>query len=119
MNNSAYYNYGHRIFYQFYNGLYQIPVIDYLNLEIQILDTITYAPKQHIEHIDPIYPSREDISLIDLINKSRPNIHSLNEIVIDIPSTKHTKQARLGISSSTSSPNSRRMVFTRGLKNVE
>jgi len=119
MNNSAYYNYGHRIFYQFNNGLYQIPVIDYLHLEIQILDTITYAPKQHIEHIDPIYPSREDISLIDLINKSRPNIHNPNKIAIDIPSTKHTKQERLGFSSASSSSSSRRLVFTRGLKNVE
>jgi|688.fasta_scaffold21732_12 hypothetical protein len=119
MNNSAYYNYGHRILYQFHNGLYQIPVLIYPYIEIQLLDTITWAPKQHKEHIDSVYPSIEDTSFIGLINKARPNIHNPNRVVIDTSSTQHTKQERMGFSSASSSGSGRRFVFTRGLKNVQ
>lgn len=118
MNNSIYLSYCEHILYKFNNQRYQIPVLIYPHLEIQLLDTITWAPKQYKEHIDPIYPSFQDTSFVGLVNLSRPAIHNPYKIVIHPPSTKSTKAERLGTSTASSSTSSRKFVFTRGLKNI-
>ena len=120
MNNSSYLNYGQRILYKIDSYRFQIPAKSIPHIEIQQLDTITWAPKQVKEKVDMNTYSifNEDLSLIGLINKARPNIHNPHNISTDIVITADTKESRLGLTSSTPSPNSRRMVFTRGLKNL-
>jgi hypothetical protein len=120
MNNSSYFSYNERILYQFKNATLTIPVRIMPHIEIQLLNTITWAPRQVKEMVDMNTYSifDNDLSLISLINKARPDIHNPNHIVVDAANTKTTKQSRLGITSSVSTNSSRRMVFTRGLKNV-
>jgi|688.fasta_scaffold1536434_1 hypothetical protein len=120
MNNSSYFSYNKRILYQFKNATLTIPVLTMPHTEIQLLDTITWAPRQVKETVDmntyTIFDN--DLSLISLMNKARPDIYNPHQIFLDL-NTPKTKNSRLGVSTSTSSPNNRRMVFTRGLKNVQ
>lgn len=120
MNNSSYCTYNQRILYQFKNATLTIPVRSMPHVEIQLLNTITWAPYQHKEEVgmNTYTVFNNDLSLISLINKARPDIHNPNRIVVDAANTNTTKQSRLGISSSVSSTNPRRIVFTRGLKNT-
>jgi hypothetical protein len=121
MNNSGYISYGERIFYQFKDATFTIPVKITPHIEIQLTDTITWAPKQTKEKVDMnTYTIFEnDLSLISLMNRARPNIHNPYNVAIDDGTAQRTKQERLGFSSASSSSSGRRFVFTRGLKNVE
>lgn len=120
MNNSTYCAYGEHILYEFDNSKHQIPVQTYPHIEIQQLDTITWAPYQAKEKVDMNTYSifNNNLSFLELINKARPGIHNPHNLVIQSDSIKDTKESRLGLSTSSSPSNSRRFVFTRGLKNV-
>jgi hypothetical protein len=117
MNNSTYCSYGEQILYKFDNVKYQIPAQIYPHIEIQQLDTITWAPHQAKEKVDMNTYSifNNNLSFLELINKARLGIHNPNNLVIQSDSVKDTKASRLGTTSSTSSPNNRRLVFTRGI----
>lgn len=120
MNTSSYIMYQNHTLYKFKNQTETIGIEPLIVPRIDIQNLICIGPPKYSKVIisdDIMHTPPSSINYANLI--SRRDIFQPSYIIANLPKSNVTKSSRLGVSTSTSSPSNRRMVFTRGLKNVE